>query len=231
VPCTLTFQVLNLRPSKNHPEAIALITSPPNAASAPKRNVLHIHLEYCKNWLAPLHPSINSTAHPEPEVAKTETRIANIRRALRHIAGIVFATFATMLFLSTLVFIVEPDPDITGGALITFAVIGSIFAAIAYKLLRKTVPVRVRPCPRCGSHEHHPAGVLIRRRSLFLRHTVGWLGETLCCQSRREQVSCTGCGALYFTETKSTRAWGVAAWIFLLLLLFGALAENFFPKK
>lgn len=141
------------------------------------------------------------------------------------------ATIATLFFLSVLAYAVQPAPEITPVVQIITAIIGFLFAAAAYWLLRKTVPVRIRPCPKCGSDQRRPAGVLTRRRSLFLRHIGGFLLETFWGQSQRQQVACASCENLYFTETKSTRAWGVAAWVFLLLLLIGALANHFLPDK
>jgi hypothetical protein len=157
--------------------------------------------------------------------------MATLRRSIRHVAGILFATFATILFLGILELVVQHDPEATTGLLILTGLIGLAFAAIAFWLLRKTVPVRSRPCPSCGGYECQPAGVLARRRSLLLRHVGGFLLESLWGQSQRQQVSCIACGTLYFTETKSSRAWGVAGWVFILLLLISALAEHYLPNQ
>jgi hypothetical protein len=64
-----------------------------------------------------------------------------------------------------------------------------------------------------------------------LRHTLGFLFETLWAQSQRQQVTCVACENLYYTETKSTRAWGVAVWVVVLLLVIGAIADHFIPDK
>jgi len=93
--------------------------------------------------------------------------------------GILFATLAALFFFSALAVFFPHDPTNTLGVYIIIGAIGSVFAAIAYWLLRKTVPVQIRPCPKCGSFESRPAGVLTRRRSWVLRHTLGFLVEAL----------------------------------------------------
>jgi hypothetical protein len=72
-----------------------------------------------------------------------------------------------LLFIGIIAHLVQPDPEIPRAALIISEAIAFVFAAIAYQLLRKTVPIQTRPCPNCGSREYQPAGVLTAAAACF----------------------------------------------------------------
>lgn len=53
----------------------------------------------------------------------------------------------------------------------------------------------------------------------------GWLLAALWAASRDCLVRCVQCHTLYFIETRGARIADILLWIFILLILFGILAD------
>jgi hypothetical protein len=147
-----------------------------------------------------------------------------LKLAIRHVFGILVATLGTLVFLAGVFGGLDQKGDVPWWGLALIAFVGVVLLWSAWLLLRKTVATRTRPCPNCRGQTWVTAGLLRRKsRSWIMRNAGGWILECLWGASREQQVRCAQCDTLYFTETKSTRWWGVALWIFLLMLALGAL--------
>lgn len=152
-------------------------------------------------------------------------------RTLKHIAGIILATVGVMFVLSAVVCVFAPDPEVPMWMLgVMFVVLGLLPLGGAFALLRATVAAPGRSCPQCGGTERQPAAVLRSTRNLWLLHFGGWLLASLWGASREEQVRCAQCDTLYMTHTRATRIAGVLLWVFLLLVVFGAILQQFHER-
>ncbi len=133
-----------------------------------------------------------------------------------------------MFVLGAVVSVFEPDPDVPlWMAGVVFLVLGLLPLGGAFALLRVTFTAPTKSCPQCGGTERQAAGVLQRYHNPWLLHFGGWLFASLWGASREQQVRCTQCETLYMTDTRGTRIAGVLLWVFLLLVAFGAIIEQF----
>jgi len=149
-------------------------------------------------------------------------------KALKHVAGVLLATFGITLILGMVALIFDPDPDIPPWLVVVMILLfGLLPLRGAFVLLRRTLMAPSRACPQCGGTERQAAGVLRRSHSLWAFHFWGWFVASLWGASRAQQVKCCGCETLYLTDTRATRIAGVLLWVFLLLMLLGVLAEVF----
>jgi hypothetical protein len=149
-------------------------------------------------------------------------------KALKHVSGILLATVAVVFVLGSVTQLTSNEPEIPAwGVGIMFTVLGLLPLAGAVALLKRRVgtvpPVN---CPACGGAERAPAG-LFSKRNFWMMHLGGWLLSSLWGASREQQVRCVQCDALYFTETRGTRIAGIALWVLILLVLLGAIAQQF----
>ncbi len=147
-------------------------------------------------------------------------------KALKYLAGITLATIGVVFTVGPVVDAFNPQSEwywwMNAGM---FVVLGLLPLAGAVALLKRgATEIPPRRCPRCGSPEQAPAGVL--RRSGFWVHLLIWPLGLLWRTSRRQQVRCLQCDELYFTETRGVRIACILLWVFLLLLLLGAIAEH-----
>jgi hypothetical protein len=148
-------------------------------------------------------------------------------RALKHIAGILLAAVGVLFVLGALALVFNPDPEIPlWGVGVMFVVLGLLPLGGAFALLRAAVTAPSRSCPQCGGTERQAAGVLRSSHNPWLFHFGGWLFASLWGASREQQVRCVQCDKLYLTDTRATRIAGVLLWVFLLLLLFGVIAQQ-----
>ena len=150
-------------------------------------------------------------------------------KALKHLAGILLATISTIVTLGVVTLLFEKNSDVPAwGVGIMFVLFGLLPLAGAIALLRRRA-TELPPvcCPRCGGGERAPAGILTRSCSFWSMHFGGWLLASLWGASREQQVRCLQCDTLYFTETRGTRIAGILLWVFILLVVFGAIAEHF----
>jgi hypothetical protein len=149
-------------------------------------------------------------------------------RALKHIAGILLAAAGVLFILGASSLFLDRDPDVPLWFVgVMFVVLGLLPLRGAFALLRATVTAPSKSCPQCGGKERHAAGILRRSHNPWLFHVGGWLLASLWGASREQQVRCAQCETLYFTDTRGSRIAGVVLWVFLLLLLFGAIVEQF----
>jgi hypothetical protein len=147
-------------------------------------------------------------------------------KAVRFIAGILLATIGVVFTLGTVLDVLSQQSDLYWWmSAAFFVVLGLLPLAGAVALLKRSaVELPPRHCPRCGGTEQAPAGVLMR--SSYWVHLGAWPLGILWGASRGKQVRCVQCDELYFTETKGTRIAGILLWIFLLLLLLGAIVQH-----
>src|SRR6185369_9143716 len=126
-------------------------------------------------------------------------------QALKHIAGILFATVGVMFVLGAVLQVCEPDPEFPLWMVgVLFVVLGLIPLGGAFALLRSTFTSPSRSCPQCGGRERQAAGVLRRSHNPWLLHLGGWLFASLWGASRGQQVRCGQCETLYLTDTRAT---------------------------
>ena len=97
----------------------------------------------------------------------------------------------------------------------------------AFFLLKTTVTAPAKQCPQCGGTDRKPAGILRKTHNPWVWHLAGGLFASLWGASREQQVRCAQCDTLYLTDTRGTRIAGVALWVFILLIVFGVIAEQF----
>ena len=148
-------------------------------------------------------------------------------RTLKRISGILLATVGVLFVLAAVFCVFDPDPQIplwTVGVM--FVVLGLLPLGGAFALLWASVTAPSKTCPKCGGTEHRPAGLLRTSSNPWLLILVG-LFASLWGASREEQVQCAHCETLYFTDTRATRIVGVLLWVFLLLVLFGMIVQQF----
>ena len=80
-------------------------------------------------------------------------------------------------------------------------------------------------CPRCGSKEIQPAGVLRRHVNPWVFFFGGWLLSLLWSGSRKEEVRCVQCETVFQRPTRASRiAWALLV-LFILLILLGLWAQ------
>jgi len=108
-----------------------------------------------------------------------------------------------------------------------FVILGLLPLGGAFALLRATITAPCKSCPQCGGTERHPAGVLRSSFNLWLLLFCGWFFLSLWGVSRERQFRCAQCENLYLSDTRGTRIAGVLLWVFLLLVLFGVIAQQF----
>ena len=148
-------------------------------------------------------------------------------KRLKYISGILLATFGVVFLLGSIAAALDRDAE-TPSWMIAVMFVGLGLTPLAGAVLLLQDSATALPpaqCPKCGSNEHAPAGVLTRSRNIWILHSGGWLAHTLWGASREQQVRCVRCNALYFTATRGTRIAGIVLWVFLLLLLLGIIAE------
>ncbi len=82
-----------------------------------------------------------------------------------------------------------------------------------------------KACPRCGSKEIQPAGVLRRHVNPWVFFLGGWLLSLLWSGSRKEEVRCVQCETVFQRPTRASRiAWALLV-LFILLILLGLLGQ------
>ena len=149
-------------------------------------------------------------------------------RALKHIAGILLAAVGVLFSLGAGVHVFDPDPEVPlWMAGVMFVVLGLVPFGGAFALLRATFTAPSRPCPQCGGTERQAAGVLRSSHNPWLFHFGGWLFASLWGASREHQVRCVQCDRLYMTDTRGTRITGVLLWVFIVLVVFGVIVQQF----
>lgn len=149
-------------------------------------------------------------------------------RALKHIAGILLAGVGVMFVLGTVISVFDPDPEVPLWMVgVMFLVLGLLPLAGAFALLKTAVIAPSRSCPKCRGTERQPAGVLRTSHNPWLFHFGGWLFASLWGLSREQQVRCAQCETLYMTDTRGTRIAGVLLWVFVLLVVFGVIVQQF----
>src|SRR2546421_11198551 len=147
-------------------------------------------------------------------------------RALKHITGVLLATFGFAFILGAVALLVDRDPDLPPWMVgVMLIVLGLLPLGGAFFILRATLTAPSRACPQCGGTERQPAGVLRSSHNPWVFHLGGWLLASLWGASRQKQVRCCQCETLYSADTRATRIAGVLLWVFLLLTIFGVLAE------
>lgn len=150
-------------------------------------------------------------------------------RAIRHLAGILVATFGAAFILGVPLAAFDKETDAPWWMFVVFFVfLGALPMWLAIYLLRpslKTIPAK--PCPKCGKTERAEAGLLVRSHNYWMHQLGGWLFAALWGASREQQVRCLSCDTLYFCETRASRIGGIALWVFVLLLLGAHLASQF----
>jgi hypothetical protein len=70
-------------------------------------------------------------------------------------------------------------------------------------------------CPKCGGREVQSAGVLKPHVNPWKFYFGGWLFSLLWSGSRKEEVRCVQCDAVFQRSTRSSRI----AWVLLILLI------------
>ena len=147
-------------------------------------------------------------------------------RALKHIAGVLLATFGTTLTLGGIEFLYKGDRNGSGWVIaVEFVLLGLLPLSGAFFLLRKHITEPTKPCPSCGSAERRRASVLRRSPSLLVRHLGGWWLPALWGASRGKQFQCVQCETVYLTDTRSSRVAKLVLWIFLLIWVFAIIVE------
>ena len=84
-------------------------------------------------------------------------------------------------------------------------------------------------CPRCGSTDVRPAGVLRRHVNPLVFFVGGWLFSVLWSGSRREDMRCAECDTRFQRSTRVSRVVRIIFYILLALALLGLwleIAEN-----
>src|SRR5258707_6459926 len=76
-----------------------------------------------------------------------------------------------------------------------------------------------KACPRCGSKEIQPAGVLRRHVNPWVFFLGGWLFSLLWSGSRKEEVRCVGCDTVFQRSTRASKIARVLLILFILLVL------------
>ncbi len=148
-------------------------------------------------------------------------------KALKHIAGILLASVGVLFILSAIFLVFDTEQTAPLWTVAILVVLLGLFPlAGATLLLWPNITAPTRPCPQCGGIERTPAGLLRSTHNPWLFHFGGWLFGSLWGASREEQVRCARCEKLYLTDTRATRIAGVLVWVFLLILLFGVIAEQ-----
>ena len=61
-------------------------------------------------------------------------------------------------------------------------------------------------------------------------HTAGFLTAALWGASRKQEVRCVDCANVYQIDTRGTRIAGLLLWIFMLLLITGAVGQKFLEQ-
>lgn len=143
-------------------------------------------------------------------------------KAIRHFAGILLGAVGLLFFLGSLDMIFGSQQEVAWwiGVCVLVAA-GVVPLAISGALLKPSVLTLRQPkCPSCESSDHAPAGLLVKRTSFWARHLGGWLLASLWGASREQQVRCTRCDTLYFTQTRGSRIAGAVFWIVVLMILF-----------
>ena len=97
-------------------------------------------------------------------------------RTLKHIGGILFASVSVVMLLSSIDFLVHPDPGVPLWLAILMLVgFGLIPMRGAWALLRHTMTAQAKPCPHCGDTDRVEAGVLLKRHNPWMAHFVDGL--------------------------------------------------------
>jgi hypothetical protein len=149
-------------------------------------------------------------------------------RTLKHISGILLAAVGVTITLGAAARVFTPDPELPlWMAGVLFVLLGLLPLAAAFLLLRAALTAPAKSCPQCGGTQHLAAGVLRSSHNRWLFHFGGWLLASLWGASRERQVRCAQCESLYLTDTRGTRIAGVLLWVFLLLVVFGLVAQRF----
>ena len=80
-------------------------------------------------------------------------------------------------------------------------------------------------CPRCGSRDIQPAGVLRRHVNPWVFFLGGWLVSLLWSGSRKEEVRCVQCDTVFQRPTRVSKVAWVLLILVILLILLGLWAE------
>ncbi len=153
-------------------------------------------------------------------------------KAVNHLAGLLLATIGVIFVLGSMAHFFDPDPEMPLWMVgVMFVVLGLLPLGGAFVLLRATVTAPSKPCPQCGGKERQPAGVLRTSHNRWLFHLCGWVFASLWGASREQQVRCAQCETLYLTDTRGTRIAGVCLWVFLLLVVYAVIAQQFIERR
>ena|SRR5687768_7157645 len=128
----------------------------------------------------------------------------------------------------------QRDQSISRWELVIVFVLGllAMFGAVAL-LKRRTHDLPERSCPKCGSSDKAPAGVIGTGNMLYvITYFLIWLFplSLLWGASRKHQVRCVSCDTLYLIETRGTRIAGVVFWIVVLLFILGRVGQSLNPQ-
>jgi len=82
-----------------------------------------------------------------------------------------------------------------------------------------------RACPRCGSSEVQPSGVLRRHVNHWAIFFGGWLLAALWSGSRKEEVRCLHCDTVFQRPTRASKIAWILFLVLLALILLGLWAE------
>lgn len=82
-----------------------------------------------------------------------------------------------------------------------------------------------RACPKCGSNEVQPAGVLRRHVNHWAIFFGGWLLAALWSGSRKEEVRCAQCDTVFQRPTRASKIAWIMFLVLLALVLLGLWAE------
>jgi hypothetical protein len=85
-------------------------------------------------------------------------------------------------------------------------------------------------CPKCGSKEVQPAGVLRRHVNPWVFFFGGLFLSLLWSGSRKEEVRCVQCDTVFQRPTRASRVAWVLFILFILLILLGLWAKLFEPR-
>ncbi len=152
-----------------------------------------------------------------------------LKGVIKQIAGFALVGLGALCLLGIIARFTEPNSrQPLFVAFLDFLALALLPILLGIVLLRRKMEsARQDNCPKCGDIANTPAGVLIRSHKPWLWLVGGWWLAALWGASRKRQVRCTQCDALYFSATSASRTARAFLWAFCLECIIG-LVRAFF---
>ena len=149
-------------------------------------------------------------------------------KALKYIGGVLIATIGVLFTLGSIGLAFDRESDVPMWASALACLVGLIAIGGAVALF-KTIPREISAscCPKCGGTEQAPAGIMKESCPFWSFPLLLWLFPLpfLWEGSRKQQVRCIQCDALYLTEKRHRYVIAIIFWITALLGVVGMIVH------